>query len=248
MRLPGLAACLLFAISATARAEPDAGSGNADRACLQAAAVAEKTRQTPPGLLATIAKVESGRPESGSGLRPWPWTIDADGQSLFFPSKDAAVAWARAALARGVGYIDVGCMQVDLPMHPDAFRSLEDAFDPEANADYAAQFLRALRDGPAGGNWFTAIGLYHSRTPEFAAAYREAVAAVGAGRPTPAVGAGSTRLQFLRVALTGGGSARINVGRQPSRIKRRLSACQVARVLGPYLRSPSASCANGRPS
>ncbi len=229
----------------TARAaEPNGATeaAHSGAACLAAVASAEQAHHTPPGLLATIAKVESGRPTAGLGLQPWPWTIDADGQSLFFESKDAAVAWARQATSKGVGYIDVGCMQVDLPMHPAAFRSLEDAFDPAANADYAARFLRELHDGAAGGNWFMAIGLYHSRTPDLAAAYREAVAAVGAGRPIPAIGAGSTRLQFLRLALAGGGAARINVGRQPSRIKRHLTACQVARVLGPFLRSTPTAC------
>ena len=208
MRSVRLAALLVLAgLPAFAAAEPNgaAEAAHPSAACLAAVAVRRTGASTPPGLLATIAKVESGRPAAGLGLQPWPWTIDADGQSLFFDSKDAAIAWARQATAKGVGYIDVGCMQVDLPMHPAAFRSLEDAFDPAANADYAARFLRELHDGPAGGNWFTAIGLYHSRTPDLAAAYREAVAAVGAGRPIPAIGAGTTRLQFLRVALAGGG-------------------------------------------
>jgi len=218
---------------------PASGATSADGAlCLQAVAAAERQHDTPPGLLATIARVESGRAAPGGGLQPWPWTIDADGQSLFFDTKDEAVAWARQAMVRGVGYIDVGCMQVDLPMHPNAFRSLDEAFEPEANAAYAGRFLRELHDGPAGGNWFNAIGMYHSRTPELAAAYRDAVAAVGAGRPIPAIGAGTSRLTVLRVALAGGGSLRINIGRQPSRIPRHLTACQVAAVLGPYLRSP----------
>ncbi len=242
MRSLPLAFLLVLAARPVLAAGPDGSAAHPSAACLAAVAVAERTHQTPPGLLATIAKVESGRASAGLGLQPWPWTIDADGRSLFFDSKDAAVAWARQATTKGVGYIDVGCMQVDLPMHPEAFRSLDEAFDPGANADYAARFLRALHDGPAGGNWFTAVGMYHSRTPGLAAFYREAVAAVGAGRPIPAIGAGATRLRFLRVALAGGGSARINIGRQPSRIPRHLSACQVARVLGPYLRSRSAAC------
>jgi hypothetical protein len=226
-------------LAAPARAADTAPVAHPSELCRSAVQVAERLHQTPPGLLATIAKVESGRAAAGGALQPWPWTIDADGQSLFFDAKEQAVAWARQALARGVGYIDVGCMQVDLPMHPAAFRSLEEAFDPAANADYAARFLRELREGPAGGNWFTAIGMYHSRTPDLAAAYRQAVAAVGAGLPIPTTGAGTSRLRVLRIALAGGGSARINIGRQPSRVRRHLSACEVATVLGPYLRSPA---------
>ena len=33
---------------------------------------------------------------------------------------------------RGVRLMDVGCMQVNLQMHPDAFPSLDAAFDPAA--------------------------------------------------------------------------------------------------------------------
>ena len=47
---------------------------------------------------------------------------------------------------RGVRNIDVGCMQVNLRYHPKAFKSLGQAFDPRANAAYAAGFLRKLRD------------------------------------------------------------------------------------------------------
>ena len=226
-----LALCTITVLAEVARAEPPGAL------CLAAVQSAEQRHQTPPGLLGTIAKVESGRPAPTGGLQPWPWTIDADGQSLYFDSKEQAVAWAQQAMALGVGYIDVGCMQIDLPMHPSAFRSLEEAFDPVLNANYAARFLSELHAGPAGGNWFTAIGMYHSRTPDLAAAYRQAVAAVGAGLPIPATGAGTSRLRVLRVALVGGGATRINTGRQPSRIRRHLSACEVAAVLGPYLRS-----------
>ena len=236
MRAAGLGLIILMLAARTRAA--DAASAHPSELCRAAVQAAERRHQTPPGLLATMAKVESGRTEQGSGLQPWPWTVDADGQSLFFDAKEDAVAWARQAMARGVGYIDVGCMQVDLPMHPAAFRSLEQAFDPAANADYAARFLRELREGPAGGNWFAAIGMYHSRTPDLAAAYRQAVAAVGAGLPISTTGAGTTRLRAIRIALAGGGSARINIGRQPSRVRPHLTACQIAAVLGPYLRSP----------
>jgi hypothetical protein len=77
--------------------------------------------------------------------------------------------------------IDIGCAQVNLMHHPDAFASLEQAFDPMANADYAARFLKQLRDTQAGGNWMTAAGYYHSQTPELAAEYRQQVQAVTAG-------------------------------------------------------------------
>ncbi len=74
-------------------------------------------------------------------VRPWPWTINVAGQGFFFPTKALAVTAVRELLASGVQSIDVGCLQVNLMFHPAAFASLEQAFDPMANARYAARFL-----------------------------------------------------------------------------------------------------------
>lgn len=94
--------------------------------------------------------VESGRMVDGHP-RAWPWTVNAGGQGAFFESRAAAAVGVRQALARGVGLVDVGCMQVNLQLHPGAFCSLEEAFDPAANADYAARYLRRLH-AEAGGD------------------------------------------------------------------------------------------------
>ena len=75
---------------------------------------------------------------------PWPWTVNAEGQGAFYDTKAEAVAAVRAMQARGVRSIDVGCGQINLMHHPDAFASLEQAFDPQANAAYAARFLKEL--------------------------------------------------------------------------------------------------------
>jgi hypothetical protein len=71
--------------------------------------------------------------------------------------------------------IDVGCMQVNLMHHPEAFASLDDAFDPSHNAAYAGRFLTALFAGL--GDWGTAIAAYHSRTPGVGEPYRDQVVA-----------------------------------------------------------------------
>ena len=219
---------------------------NVQQAALCAAAIgaAEQSHGLPAGLLGSIAKVESGRPITGMGdVRAWPWTIDADGQGQFLESRPAAVAWAQQALARGVKFMDVGCMQVDLQMHPDAFRSLDDAFDPQRNADYAARYLRSLYT-EAGGDWDVAVGLYHSHTPELAQAYRERVAQVGAGIVTGIGGPEPLYLRAirqgtLRLALAGGGMLVLNVGRQPTaRPQKRRSACAMAGLLDPVLATP----------
>lgn len=245
-------AAMLFALAGPAHAADVTGAGQAAGAvavgwaeqqsaqCVTAITAAETRHGTAPGLLSAIAKAESGRPIPPlRGIQPWPWAVNADGAAMYFDSKPAAVLWTQQALARGVRQVDVGCMQINLQSHPSAFRGIDEAFDPAANADFAARFLLQLRDD-AGGNWFQATGWYHSRTPELAAPYRERVADIAAGR-TPAVSLGmplylrAIQQGSLRIALAGGGVLRINIHRQPAVHPRRMTACQVAGVLGDFM-------------
>jgi len=139
---------------------------------------AEKRYGIPTGLLQAIGLVESGRRDETTGKREsWPWAINAEGESHFFDTKEQAVGWVRQAQNRGIRSIDVGCGQINLVHHPTAFSTMEKAFDPTANADYAARFLKELRDTSAAGNWMTAVGFYHSQTPELAEPYRRQVQA-----------------------------------------------------------------------
>jgi hypothetical protein len=170
------------------------GSASPGAMCRAAITAAEQRYGVPSGLLLAIGTVESGRRDETGARQPWPWTINAEGEGHYFDSKAQAIAWVRAAQAGGMRSIDTGCMQVNLKHHPNAFPSLEQAFDPFANADYAARFLRELRDGPAGGNWMRAVGFYHSQTPELAEPYRQQVqAALGSG-------GGAMPSQFTQVA------------------------------------------------
>ncbi len=151
--------------------------------CQAAIAMAEQAQAIPAHLLAAVGKAESGRRDEATGtVRSWPWTINAEGEGLFFNTKAEAIAAVRAYQARGVRSIDVGCMQVNLMHHPDAFASLEQAFDPSANAGYAARFLRQLY-GQAGGDWTRAVGLYHSATPSLSEPYAKKVMALYAAEP-----------------------------------------------------------------
>ena len=143
-------------------------------ACDRAIQQAEARYQLPAGMLHAIGLVESGRTDARTGLtRPWPWAVQADGQNQFFNTRAEAVAWVRDAQSRGVSMIDVGCLQIDLYFHPDAFPSVDLAFEPADNVDYAARFL--LRLHVMTGDWTKVIGFYHSRTPEFADPYQRRV-------------------------------------------------------------------------
>lgn len=167
------------------RSAPSAVSqaGSPGEACRVAILAAAARHGIPPDLLLAISLVESGRRDPATGARmPWPWTANAEGQDYRFETSAEAVAWVRQKQAGGLASIDTGCMQVNLRYHPDAFATVEDAFDPVRNVDYAARFLRSLRDGPAGGDWMRAAGFYHSQTPERAEWYRGLVEAAMKGK------------------------------------------------------------------
>jgi hypothetical protein len=151
--------------------------------CRIAIAAAEEQQHIPDGFLSAIAKVESGRPLGGMVV-PWPWTINAEGVGSFFATKTDAIAAVQALQARGVRSIDVGCMQVNLQQHPDAFPSLEQAFDPGVNAHYAAGLLLSLFGQM--GSWPLAAAAYHSQTPTLGAAYQRQVLAAWAEPDRPA--------------------------------------------------------------
>jgi hypothetical protein len=212
-RLRLRAACLALAValappaaSAAARRSLAGGRNNAIPAapstpgdlCAAAVHTAELRYHLPPGLLPAIGQVESGRPDPVTHrTQPWPWTIQAENRSLYFDSKTEAVQWVLAAQARGVTSIDTGCMQVNLFFHPQAFQSVDEAFDPAHNADYAARFLIALHAST--GDWQQAAGLYHSQTLALAIPYRERVERVLNGGPLPPPPP-PTPLSLLRVA------------------------------------------------
>ncbi|MDE2514790.1 MAG: murein transglycosylase [Rhodospirillales bacterium] len=145
--------------------------------CTQAIAVAERDFGIPHDLLAAIGMVETGRPDPRTGqMAPWPWSVDIGGQGAFYATREEAIAAVRAAQARGIRSIDVGCLQVNLLHHPAAFPNLQTAFDPMANAAYAARFLNRLF--AATGAWPKAAGMYHSATPELGIPYQAKVMAV----------------------------------------------------------------------
>ena len=142
--------------------------------CLAAIQAAEGANHLPPGLLGAIAMVESGRSDPRTGRpAPWPWTINVAGAGFFFQTKEEAIAAVEAARATGVRSIDVGCMQVNLMHHSDAFATLDQAFDPGANAAYAAGFLTRLFQ--QAGSWPEAAASYHSATPGLREDYQRRV-------------------------------------------------------------------------
>lgn len=162
--------CLL-ALTAPAGAQSVLGPGSP---CEQAGRDAEHAYALPVGLLGAIGKVESGRWDPALGrVVPSPWAIDAGGQPYLSDNKVSALQVTRTLQDNGVRNIDVGCFQINLQSHPTAFSDLDQAFDPVANAQYAAKFLASLYARL--GSWQDAVAAYHSATPERGIPYRQAV-------------------------------------------------------------------------
>lgn len=131
--------------------------------CQIAVDKAEKNYQIKSNLLQTIASVESGRWNAQAGRRvAWPWTVHANGKGKYYNSKEEAIAAVKNLQQKGITNIDVGCMQINLKYHGDAFANLEEAFDPEKNVAYSAKFLRQLYKRNK-QNWTKTAMQYHSR-------------------------------------------------------------------------------------
>ncbi len=143
--------------------------------CRAAILAAERASGVPDRLMQAIGVIESGRRDAQGQVAPWPWTINVEGQGYTFDSKAEAIAAVNAHRARGARSIDVGCMQVNLLHHGQAFASLEDAFDPVHNARYAARFLLQLLTQT--GSWPRAVAGYHSLTPDLGEPYARKVLA-----------------------------------------------------------------------
>jgi len=171
MSRPTLGFLCLLALTVVARAQTVVEPGSS---CEQAGRDAEREFALPVGLLGAIGRVESGRWDATLGrVVPSPWAIDAAGQPYQSNNKTAAVQQIRSLQDSGVSNIDVGCFQINLRSHPAAFSDLDQAFDPTANAQYAARFLASLHARL--GSWQDAVAAYHSATPTLGIPYQQAV-------------------------------------------------------------------------
>lgn len=135
--------------------------------CDRAAAQVAAETAVPLDVLRAITRTETGR---GTAAEPWPWTVNMEGLGKWFETEDAARAYVFRHYKDGARSFDVGCFQINYKWHGQAFRSIDEMFDPLANARYAAAFLKRLRAET--GSWTEAAGAYHSRTEKHATRYK----------------------------------------------------------------------------
>lgn len=174
-RAIGAVVTLGFASSVAAAAPNDPAL-----ACDQAAQTAAQATGVPLDVLRAVTRTETGRGE-GTGLQPWPWTVNMEGAGVWFDTADQAQVYVFRHFQSGARSFDVGCFQINYKWHGAAFSSIEEMFDPVKNARYAAGFLKKLHAEL--GGWDRAVGAYHSRTQAYAQRYLKRYEAIHAALP-----------------------------------------------------------------
>ncbi len=163
--LGALALPLNPAISAKTNEKQEVKPLDFQRNLCQAQTTAHERALGIPGfLLTSISLAESGRwDDQRAAMFAWPWTVTAKGTGRYLPTKAAAMEEVKKLQAEGVKNIDVGCMQINLHYHPNAFENLNEAFEPAANVNYASRFLKGLHASTQ--SWPQAAANYHSTNP-----------------------------------------------------------------------------------
>ena len=125
------------------------------RSCEAQVAVAAKRYDIPLAVFYSVGLLETG---GRNGLQPYAMNIE--GRASSNPTLEAALATFEAAHRRGASLIDIGCMQINYRWHGDKFSSVTEMFDPARNVDYAARFLRELKQREK--TWTLAVARYNA--------------------------------------------------------------------------------------
>lgn len=178
---------LLIAIAAAASISSSAGAGasaSGGSVCEGEITRAAAKYGVPVGVLYAVGLTETGRRGSMQ-----PYAMNIHGTAYFAPDARAAVRRFHEARRDGIKLIDLGCMQINHHYHSDRFPSLESMLDPRRNVEYAARFLKELKERE--GTWTMAVARYHAGPNNDAAQKRYVcrvianLVAVGFGAWTP---------------------------------------------------------------
>lgn len=143
------AAAILFTFSviAPAAAAPDL--------CEREMAQAARKYGVPLGILFAV-----GLTETGIGGNLSAYALNLEGENVYSLDREQAIERFKAARASGKKLIDIGCMQLNWYYHGERFASVEEMFDPHKNVDYAAHFLKELKESEK--DWTLAVARYNA--------------------------------------------------------------------------------------
>jgi len=129
----------------------------------------------PARLFYAVALTESGQSSlSQKQWRPWPWTLNINGQGHYYPSRQAAWTKLQQALKDKQTAVDVGLMQIAWRYHRQALGSAWQALEPLHNLRVGAGILKRCYARMT--DWWQSLGCYHApNDPDRARKYRERV-------------------------------------------------------------------------
>ena len=146
---------MLLAAAAFTFSVTSAAAGTQTNLCEREMVRAAEKHGVPLGMLYAVGLTETGR---GDSLRPY--ALNIEGRASYDDDKATALRRFEGARAGGAKLIDVGCMQINHHFHARQFGSVDQMFEPAANVDYAARFLKELKARE--GNWTMAVARYHA--------------------------------------------------------------------------------------
>ena len=152
-----IALCVSFLISSKIAIAGPYGKS----VCLKYAMEEERLKGIPPNLLSAISMLKSGRwIESRGENIAWPWTIKYKNVLHFFDTQAEAIAEIEILISSSETLIEVGCMQINLHHHKQAFENIRDILDPKKNITYVANLLINLKK--SSNTWLEAAVKYYS--------------------------------------------------------------------------------------
>lgn len=175
--------CLIVAMMSIfdqAKASDKRGFAICEREIIRAA----ELHAVPIAVLYAVGLTESGRKGQMT-----PYALNIAGVSVFPDTVEHGLRTIAIHSAKGVKLIDVGCMQINIHYHLKNFSSVVAMFDARANVEYAAKFIKSLRNMT--GSWTMAVARYHAGPNNFVAQKRYVCAVIrrmvssGVGEWTP---------------------------------------------------------------
>ncbi len=141
---------------------------NATNVCDKSIELAARSTTVPIDILYKIARLESGRYVDGQFVS-WPWSLNNAGESYFLDNFEESLEALVSLRDSGETNVDIGCMQLNLRWHGNAFDELSAMLSPLGNVAYASSYLEKLFAET--GSWEQAIKYYHSRNSKFNEVY-----------------------------------------------------------------------------
>lgn len=130
---------------------------------------ASEVTDVPVDVLRAVARAASGQNPNDTSAPP-PWSVRIAGKHHQFETREAALLFVFARFIHGVRSFDVGCFHLSYTATGTAFASIEEMFDPQTNALFAADMLRRLHAST--GSWKNAVKASFAQRPETVANYQ----------------------------------------------------------------------------